>query len=258
MKQFVLPEGAAEKSGPVRLTGRDFHYLIRVRRYSVGDEISGITRKGERCIIVFETIGDDHCTVRLEPDTEADSRNGTDDSAARITLIPGITKGGKMELTVRQAVEAGASAVYPVLTDHCQVRYRSREDAEAKKKRWERIAVEALQQCGGSFPAEISTPEKLEKVISAWADRGPLFFLHEKELPESEDLFKHLAEPIEELGIIVGPEGGLSSGEAAFLLEHGAHPLYLGKRILRAETAALYGIAAVATIIRERSAWHPV
>jgi 16S rRNA (uracil1498-N3)-methyltransferase len=60
------------------------------------------------------------------------------------------------------------------------------------------------------------------------------------------------------LAIIVGPEGGLSPGETDLLLEVGAHPVYLGNRILRAETAAIYGLAAVNTIIRERTEWQPV
>ena len=56
---------------------------------------------------------------------------------------------------------------------------------------------------------------------------------------------------------MVGPEGGLSPSETRLLRENGALPIYLGSRVLRAETAAIYGLAAVGTIIRERTEWQP-
>ena len=254
MKQFVLPDDVPPGESRIRLAGGDFHYLVRVRRCSAGDSIRGITRDGRPFNITFLSVGTGHCDVRLSP-LNADAA-----SECRIVLMPGITKGKKMDLTVRQAVEAGASAVIPLLTDHSQVRYRSPDDAAAKQERWERIATEALQQCGGTSATEIGIPTGLKDTVAGWGDRGPLFFLHEKETgggDEDGGLFHRLAEPPRELGIIVGPEGGLSPSEAAFLLDYGARPVFLGSRILRAETAALYGMAVVATIIRERSAWHP-
>ena len=165
-----------------------------------------------------------------------------------------------MDLTVRQAVEGGASHIWPVLTAHSQIKIREKSDSEAKKRRWERIAIEALQQCGGTVPVEVEDPALLPELLEKWNDRGPLFFLHEGDISNeiSGSLHRHLAEAVGELAIMIGPEGGLSSAETRLLLEKGAHPVYLGKRILRAETAAIYGLAAVSTIIRERLEWQLV
>ena len=259
MKQFVLPDSVPAGESRLRLEGGDFHYLVRVRRCSAGDRIRGITRDGRRFLVTFLTVGSDHCDVSLSPQ-EVEAGREDREATTRIVLMPGITRGKKMDLTVRQAVEAGAAAVVPVLTEHCQVRYRNAVDAEAKRERWERIGTEALQQCGGTSATVIGVPADLKTVIGEWGDRGPLFFLHEKVSPGKEEatgLFHRLAEPPRELAIIVGPEGGLSPSETAFLRENGAEPVFLGSRILRAETAALYGMAVVATIIRERSEWHP-
>ena len=261
MKQFVLPDSVPAGESRLRLEGGDYHYLIRVRRCSEGDRIRGITRDGRRYSVTFLTVDTSYCDVLLSPlESETDPESVDVDSDVRIVLMPGITKGKKMDLTVRQAVEAGAGAVLPILTDHCQVRYQNAGDASAKQERWERIATEALQQCGGMCITEIGIPAGLIETVTEWGDRGPLLFLHEKVSDSDRDgagLFRRLAEPPRELGIIVGPEGGLSPSETAFLLNHGAEPVYLGSRILRAETAALYGMAVVATIIRERSEWHP-
>lgn len=260
MKQFVLsfePDEAEEKLNEFQLSGGDFHYLIHVRRHSEGDRIPALSRKGMTYDMEIIAVNRDSCTVKiipaLRPAKKSDHRN------VQITLVPAVTKGKKMDLTVRQAVEAGATALWPMLSEHCQVRYRDKSDLQAKKERWERIAIEALQQCGGEIPVKLQPPQQLHELIELWADRGPLFFLNEREIEDemTGSLHQHLAEPVGELAIMVGPEGGLSPAEIRLLLEKGAHPVHLGSRVLRAETAAIYGMAAIGTIIRERTEWHP-
>jgi 16S rRNA (uracil1498-N3)-methyltransferase len=260
MKQFVLsfePGKAEALSDDIRLSGGDFHYLIHVRRHSEGDRIPALSREGVTYDMEIIAVNRDSCTVKLIPALRLAKKSAG--HGVRITLIPAITKGKKMDLTVRQAVEAGVSAIWPMLTEHCQVRYRDKSDSQAKNGRWERIAIEALQQCGGEIPVELQPPQKLYELIELWAGRGPLFFLHEREIEDemTGSLHQHLAEPVGELAIMVGPEGGLSPAEIGLLLEKGAHPVHLGSRVLRAETAAIYGLAAIGTIIRERTEWHP-
>jgi 16S rRNA (uracil1498-N3)-methyltransferase len=55
----------------------------------------------------------------------------------------------------------------------------------------------------------------------------------------------------------VGPEGGLSDKEVDSLSDHGYHAAYLGPRVLRTETAALYAIAAIQVIMMELDSWMP-
>ena len=262
MKQFVLPDLTGDGSHELRLGGREFHYLIHVRRYGVGDSIPALSPDGTRYEMTLVAVNSDHCLAalnRLEPEGVSDIT----EPSVRITLMPGITRGKKMDLTVRQAVEAGASSIRPLLTDHSQIRFRGEEEALAKKARWERIAVEALQQCGGRTPSSVELPLRLKDAMAVWGNRGPIFFLHEQLLDigkaqaSESGLFSRLAGPIGELAIIVGPEGGLSPDEVRYLNGIGACPVHLGNRVLRAETAAIYGLAAVGTIIRERTEWQP-
>ena len=271
MKQFVLPfqpespgnglagNGLASNGiEEYQLTGREHHYLIHVRRYTVGDRVPALSPDGRTFEMEILQVKKDSCTIGLTPVVRDIIKNAS--LNVRITLMPAVTKGKKMDLTVRQAVEAGATAIWPVLTEYCQVSYRDNADTQAKKTRWERIAVEALQQCGGDMPVKLELPRKLPELLEAWGGRGSIFFLHERKFGEEEAgyLHQHLAEPVRELAIIVGPEGGLSPSETRLLREKGAHPVHLGYRVLRAETAAIYGLAAVGTIIRERTEWQPV
>jgi 16S rRNA (uracil1498-N3)-methyltransferase len=53
----------------------------------------------------------------------------------------------------------------------------------------------------------------------------------------------------------VGPEGGFTDSEAAALTEAGLLPVFLGRSVLRTETAAIYGTAAIRTLLLERESW---
>jgi 16S rRNA (uracil1498-N3)-methyltransferase len=55
--------------------------------------------------------------------------------------------------------------------------------------------------------------------------------------------------------VLIGPEGGLSRGEVALLMGMGWRPVFLGGTVLRVETAALFVLGAVETILQEREAW---
>ena len=254
MKQFVLPFTPGSGSEKHRLDGRDFKYLIRVRRYRAGDRIAAVSPDGASYGLTILSVGRDSCEILIEPE---ETRNSADAAPpVRLTLMPGITKGRKMDLTVRQAVEAGVVSFLPLTTDHGQVKYSGPEDGRTKSERWERIAREALQQCGGRIPMEILAPMSLEDAVGSWNGRGTLFYFHEKPM-EGGGLHRHLAVQPAEAGIIVGPEGGLSRAETEFLREQGAIPVFLGPRVLRAETAALYAVAAISTIIRENDEWQP-
>ena len=50
---------------------------------------------------------------------------------------------------------------------------------------------------------------------------------------------------LDDLLLIIGPEGGISEGELAKAREAGAVPVSLGRRILRAETAGLVAMSAI-------------
>ncbi len=260
MKQFVLsfnpenPDNGSEKE--FTLTDREFHYLIHVRRYTTGDSLPALSPDGRTFKMRVINIRKNTCSVGLTPVYGENSRENS--PHPRITLMPALTRGRKMDLVIRQAVESGAFAIWPVLSENCQVKFQKDPDTSGKYERWNRIAVEALQQCGGKYSTTLETPETMENILEMWDRRGPLFFLHEQNIgnKESKSLHQNLAETFEDLAIMVGPEGGFSHSETSLLREYGGKPVYLGERVLRAETAAIYGLAAIGTIIRESREWQ--
>lgn len=257
MKQFALPLEPDPAGGILNIQGNDFHYLIRVRRYRSGDSVSAISPAGRHFRMDITEVDKDSLTVHLDPLSPSKDSEDRNSDAISITLMPSITKGKKMDLAVRQAVEAGAFRIQPLMTEHSQVKLKSSGDIEAKTDRWNRIATEALQQCGGNIPSKVMPAMKLNDVLKEWNKRGPVLFFHEKPLGGKTSLHGHLAVPLKEMAIIIGPEGGLSQTEVELLESWGAAAVHLGQRILRAETAAIYALAAVQTIIREKEEWQP-
>lgn len=195
------------------------------------------------------------CTVRFErmKGSGEDEKN----AGTRITVIPALIKGRRMDMAVRQAVEAGSAAIWPVETAFCQVHEGDSGSGARKLERWMRVADAARRQCGARRPTSILRPAGLRETLERWDfGAGPLIFFHEKAPGGAPGLHRHLAEPVEDLAIMIGPEGGFAPHEVEEIVARGGRPVYLGPRVLRAETAVLYGIAAAAAIMRERNEWR--
>ncbi len=131
---------------------------------------------------------------------------------------------------VEKAVEMGAARVMPVQTDYTQSANRIRQD------KLQAHAVEAAEQCGGTFVPPIDHLAKLDRVLAGWPEDRQLMFCDEVligdpvELPDIEGPW----------AILIGPEGGFSPAERDRLRGLPfAHAVSLGPRILRADTAAV-------------------
>ena len=95
--------------------------------------------------------------------------------------------------------------------------------------------------------------ELQEKLSDNGIDGIKLFF-HQNRL-EKGSLHGYLNSSTDSICVMIGPEGGLSDEETDFLLASGFHPVYLGENVLRTETAAIYALGAVNTILLEKNEW---
>jgi 16S rRNA (uracil1498-N3)-methyltransferase len=162
-----------------------------------------------------------------------------------------------MDTIVRQAVEAGVGRIVPVQSEYTVPRF-DEESSEKKRLRWLRIARQAMQQSGRQKAVEIEIPVSLQELPRIWSGlsvpEDVCLVFHEKQLSAT-GLHRLLSPPPRAIGICIGPEGGFSPDEAASLLHSGFQPVYINTNILRTETAALYAVAAVQTVILEKDSW---
>jgi len=173
-----------------------------------------------------------------------------------VTLFQGVPRGNKMDLIVRQAAEAAVSLVAPFQSEYSTVKLNSEE----KLMRWRRIIREARQQSGSTVDTLVREPCGVNALLEFWEGlqkeyRRPLgILLHQVDL-DTGTLHDYLDEEPDLVVLAVGPEGGFSPEEVSLFMAAGFRPILLGSTVLRAETAALYGIAAIRTILLESKAW---
>jgi 16S rRNA (uracil1498-N3)-methyltransferase len=249
MRQFLLPRWYAGEPR-IALAGEDFHYLARVLRMREGDTCPAVDAHGARYVMRLARVVRAGCDIELTP--QAGERSPSSDF--ELTLLQCLPKGRKIDLIVRQATEAGVERIVPLYSENSLV--RPGQD-DARLSRLQRVAREALQQSGSARMPEIKEPRKLASIIEGGTDWGTALLFHEKKVSAT-PLHRLLADSPRAVSVLIGPEGGLSDGEVDLLMAAGFRPVHLEGNILRVETAALYAIGAVKTILQERNAWKPV
>jgi 16S rRNA (uracil1498-N3)-methyltransferase len=265
MRQFILPEDWA--GGPTCLVeGGRAHYVSRVLRLAKGDTFPGRDGQGRLWDCRVLEAEPDRLLISVAPRAAGEAggeylpEEPGADARTRIILVQGLPKGSKMDLVVRQATEAGAAAVIPLLSARAVPRGAERGGSQ-RLARWERIVREALQQSGSGALTEVLEPISLLELPAALEALGagpsvPRIVLHEAPLAQS-SMHGYLTGTPEAVALCVGPEGGFATEELDLLLSWGFRPLRLAGAVLRAETAALYAIAAAQIILSERSSWIP-
>jgi len=143
-----------------------------------------------------------------------------------------ILKGDKMDLTIQKLTELGINKIIPISVKRCVVKL------DKKKDRWEIISKEALKQCQGVAPTVIDEIKKIDKLNFKDYDLILVPYENEKEIFIKE-IFRDLKVKPTKILYIIGAEGGFEKEEINYLKENGAKIISLGKRILRAETAAI-------------------
>jgi len=259
MKHIILPKECRDGES-IELSGDTFHYLVHVRRFGSGEQLPARTPAGRPMTISLERVERESHTVivsaKAEPSAEqSDDSSSPSPTAPHIVLYQGLAKGKKLDSVVRQATEAGVDAVIPVRTAHAVVELAG--DRSAKRlARLERIAKEASQQSGAAQPPRVGPIIDLKDIPPINADTGEVgLVLHEKALARDR-LHDYLRPTPPRIYVAVGPEGGFSGEEITTLTgDKSFVSLGLGTTVLRTETAAIYGIAAVQTLLRERALW---
>ena len=276
MRQFIVEKNQI-KNGLIQLEGKDYRYFRQVLRVRAGDMVSVRLPDGSLSNATVAKIDEtSRClTLQLCADTgktitrgvQAEELTGGAVSAngalmVEYWLFQFLPRPQKFEQIVRQATECGVSVIVPVTGE-----YTEKSSAEAllgsKKERLERIIKEARQQSGSPVDTKVLEPVNLEKALEVWgtstplSDRANVAFV----LSERDDCSGNLRTGVQKAGglekikraaIAVGSEGGISPEEVKLLEEKGLFlPVHFAVNILRCETAALYGIAAVQSEINQ-------
>lgn len=241
MKIFIPPEDISRKKA-IRLSEDKSHYLLSVLKKKVGDSISVIDGRGRCYEATISYVNKRDVFIDIASEVFLDS-----ESFLNIILCQGILKGEKMDIVVQKATELGIKEIVPLYTERCVVRKTS------KVKRWQKIAEEASEQCGRAYIPKICEPIDIKSfLLSLNGGFNGFVFWEEGGLP-LKDAFAKVIDLIRlPIYLIIGPEGGLTYDEVRLAEEKRFIRTTLGKRILRAETAAIVSIALIQFLGEEK------
>jgi 16S rRNA (uracil1498-N3)-methyltransferase len=229
-----------DKGNQIKVFEGDFDYLTKVMRQKIGDKIfvfNGVC--GE---FLSEIIAIEKKSLSLE----IKERVGDLKKAPNISLAFALLKNVGIDFIAKKGVELGVSRFQPLLTQHSVV-------DKINEKRFLANVKEGLEQCERNDFAQLREVKKLEKYLSG-ENEDKIFILCDesgKALKASVELLKIKNDETNssrEIVVIIGPEGGFSESEFAFMrAQKNLHAISLGPRILKADTA----IVAALTLVQE-------
>lgn len=241
MHRFYADESGIH-DGVAQLNAEDTAHALRVLRLHSGDPVE-LLYNGQRYAAVLEQTGTG-LQARISsslPSTEP---------GLEITLYQGLPKAEKMEMIVQKATELGAVKVVPVAMNRSIVKLDSK-DVQHKTERWQKIIREACKQSGRCRIPEITLPVTVKQLPSLFSCHDTVIVPWEACEGHGPGWFHSTHAGIHSLGILIGPEGGISTEEITFFQENGCIPITLGPRILRTETAGLAAITAMLCLYGE-------
>ncbi len=275
MRQFIS-SSAPDGKGLLKISGKDYRYLKQVLRLKSGDMLAVRLPDGtlqnttvcsveesSRCVIL-QVCGDSETSSENASVTRGTQASEVEAAALGVEyyLFQYIAKPVKMEQIIRQAVECGVKYIVPVIGEYSQ-KSSVLAMQSSKKDRIERIIREARQQSGSPVETEVLEPVSTADAISLWkkacdscgegekAEAVVLWERNENTRSLKEILSQGENRKITKVAIAVGCEGGISPNEVSELGSGAFATIHFPGNILRCETAALYGIAAVQSTITQ-------
>jgi 16S rRNA (uracil1498-N3)-methyltransferase len=170
------------------------------------------------------------------------SREGASEPSVRLVLYQALIKGQRFDWVLEKGMELGVAGFVPIVSSRSLV--RPAEASSARLERWRRVVVEAAEQSGRCRLPEISPPLPFDEACASAAGVRILPWEGEREASLG-DLLAAQQQAVPVVSLFIGPEGGFPLEEVRLARRLGVRTVSLGRRILRAETAAIVAAALV-------------
>lgn len=214
----------------VTLTGEEYRHASAVLRLQLGDEVTLLDGSGTEYTAVIASVKKGEMLLHVTGERVSDKEPKAD-----VYLLVGALKGDKTELVVQKAVELGVRKIGVFSSRYCAAYLN-----ENKLERLNKVAREAAKQCLRAVAPEVLYYEDFSSALRSAAEYENKLFACEflpagtGGIPEGDSY-----------ALVVGSEGGFTEEEFERAKACGFAGVSLGKRILRAETAAIALLSVV-------------
>ena len=237
MKKIFIPTPLDEI---IELPKDVTHHVLHVFRHNMEKPIT-VTGSDNRC-------GTYQITAEVDGKAQAKLIEYVDANLAsyRTILVQSLLKGEKLEWVLQKATELNVDTIYLVPTANCVAKYDEKK-LQSKVNRWEKIMLEAAQQCGRNHLPTLVVGETLLQALDIESDALKLVAYENEAGQTIKDVLKtlHSDKSVTDVLICIGPEGGYQEKEINAIIKYSGKSVSLGNTILRAETAAIGSLAMI-------------
>lgn len=237
MKKIFIPTPLDEI---IELPKDVTHHVLHVFRHNMEKPIT-VTGSDNRC-------GTYQITAEVDGKAQAKLIEYVEGNVAsyRTILVQSLLKGEKLEWVLQKATELNVDTIYLVPTANCVAKYDEKK-LQSKVNRWEKIMLEAAQQCGRNHLPTLVVGETLLQALDIESEALKLVAYENEAGQTIKDVLKtlHSDKSVTDVLICIGPEGGYQEKEINAIIKYSGKSVSLGNTILRAETAAIGSLAMI-------------
>jgi 16S rRNA (uracil1498-N3)-methyltransferase len=238
MARFFVPKkNLGDTHGLIE--GQELVHLRKVLRLAPGDRVTIFDDNGWEHEAVIRSLNAEQGKVEIVRSYEA-----ARESPLRVTLGIALTKGEKMDFIVEKATELGVKTIIPFSSSY-SVPQLDEKKIMKRTERWQKIALSAIKQCGRTHVPDIWPLWEYRKLVHEASPQALKLIFWEKEKQQSLYQIHDRYGGVSAVLIVVGPEGGFTVEEAQWAQQHGFETVEIGRRILRADTAAVAAMTLV-------------
>lgn len=237
MQQYFI-DTIAHIKDEITLNEEQSHHIAHVLRMRDGDVIR-IADTKEQLFLCHIRFSGKQVIACVEEAIVDHTRN-----KIHITLAQGLIKKEKWDFLLQKSAELGVDRIVPFISSRTVVKSKE-EKAEKKKQRYEKILLEACEQCKRSTLVKLEDVKSFKELGCLDADLKLIAYEDADHVSEHLKTILTRHPSIPSILIVIGSEGGFSVEEVKQLEEQGFIRVSLGARILRAETAAISMISNI-------------
>ena len=235
-RRFFVPKGSL-RARNVTIGPELAHRLGRVLRLRRGDHVI-LSDGGAREYEVQLTAISPHAATGVV----VRERTAPAEPNVALTLYQSLIRANRFDLVLEKGTELGVARFVPIVAARSLVQSNG-EPSGARNERWQRLTVEAAEQCGRGRLPRVDQPVPFEEAVRG--ARGAKLVAYEGERAQALGRYLRGLRPRPTIvSLFIGPEGGFEDAEVALAREAGAVTVSLGSRVMRAETAAIVACRA--------------
>ena len=217
------------------------HHMVKVMRMNIDESCEVVDEKEQLYIAKITQLSPFELTIEEHKEQNVEL-------PIDVTIFVGLSKGDKLETIVQKATELGVYTIVPVEMKRNMVKW-TKDKSQKKIERLQKIAQEAAEQSHRlHVPKVLDLMTLKESVILAKQSTKALVAFEEVAKEGEVAVFLQTLTSLQKgdsIAFYFGPEGGFDLQEIEYLNSQEVHSCALGPRILRAETAPMYALAAV-------------